>query len=383
MRGGFDRRSSARISLAVAVLPALLLAACGESDSDKQAVAPPPPAVVVAKVERKSVSPSAEFVGRVKAIDKVEIKARVQGFLEQRLFTEGQDVKQGQLLFRIERAPYEAALAQQTANLAGAKATAANTAVQLARAEELARGQNIAKATVDQRRAEDLQARADVARYEAAVEQAEINLGYTEITAPIAGRIGQAAVTQGNIVGPDSGVLATIVSVDPIYVTFPVSQRLFLQNRAEGPVDPTQFVVHIRLPDNSFYRHPGRIDFIDNQVNQGTDTILVRAVFDNPDGVLVDGTFVGVSVERKKTEQALVVPQAAVQIDQAGSYVLAVTANNKAELRRIETGARQGADIVVEKGLREGDSIIVAGQQKVRPGQAVAPEAAQAPAARP
>jgi membrane fusion protein (multidrug efflux system) len=373
--GGWHRRSSILAALAIVALP--VLAGCDEG-GQRAEVPPPPPAVVTAKVALRSVSPSAEFVGRVRAIEKVEIKARVQGFLESREFEEGEIVERGQLLFRIERAPYEAALAQEKANLAGAQAAAANTALQLARAEELARNQNIPKATLDQRRAEDLQARAEVERYEAAVRQAEINLSYTRIEAPISGRIGQAAVTQGNIVGPDSGVLATIVSVDPIYVTFPVSQRLILQSRAEGPIRPEQFVVRLRLPDNSVYRHPGRIDFIDNQVDRGTDTILVRAVFPNPDGVLVDGTFVRVFVERKEAAEALVIPHAAVQIDQAGSYVLVVTADDTVEQRRITTGAQQGADIVVERGLREGERIIVEGQQKVRPGQVVAPTPAQA-----
>ena len=371
MPGGRFRRISV-----LAILAAVLwgLAGCDEGDDRRVDVAPPPPAVVTTTVELKPVSPSAEFVGRVQAIQKVEIKARVGGFLESREFEEGEDVERGDLLFLIERAPYEAELAQQKANLAGAEAASANTSVQLARAEELSRSQNIPKATVDQRRAEHLQAQAEVARAEAAVRQAEINLGYTRIEAPIAGRIGQAAVTQGNIVGPDSGVLATIVSVDPIYVTFPVSQRLFLQTRAEGQIRPEQYVVRIRLPDGSYYREPGRIDFIDNQVNQGTDTILVRAVFANPNRLLVDGTFVSVLVERRETEQALLVPQAAVQIDQAGSYVLAVTEDNEVELRRITTGARQGAEIVVQQGLGEGDIIIVEGQQKVRPGQVVAPQ---------
>lgn len=365
------------------ILAAVMLAGCDSKQQDNAAAAPPPPAVTVAPAVRKDVTRSAEFVGRIRAIDKVELRARVEGFLQARDFTEGQNVKSGDLLFVIEQDPYQAALEQQQANLASAQAQVTNTSQQLARARELSRNQNVSQATVDQRVAEDAAARADVLRYQAAVRAAEINLGYTEIRAPISGRIGQATVTPGNLVAPASGVLATIVSEDPIYITFPISQRILLNIQRSGAIESaSQAVVRIKLADGSLYPQPGRINFLDNQVNQGTDTILVRAQFPNPDGRLVDGQFATVVVEAEQPQQALVVPQAALQVDQAGPFLLVVSADNKVEERRVTTGASQEGEIVIQSGVQEGDSVIVQGGQRVRPGQTVrpTPAAAAAPA---
>jgi membrane fusion protein (multidrug efflux system) len=357
------------------VLGGILLAGCGQDEAASPQAAPPPPAVTVAPVAAADVRPKSEFVGRVEAVDKVELRARVTGFLEQRPFQEGQEVKAGDLLFVIEQPPYQAAVDQQAAELASAQANRANTAVQLQRAEELVRNNNIPKAEVDQRRAADQMAAAQILEAQAALEQAQINYGYTEIRAPIDGKIGQTNYTVGNLIGPDSGVLATIVSQDPMYVTFPVSAAVILQARREGGgalPDPSRLVVRIKLPDGSIYQHPGKIDFLDNQVAQGTDTLAARAVFPNPERLLVDGQFVTVTVEAGEPVTALVVPQGAVQVDQAGPYVLVVGADQKAEQRRVTLGADQGTDVVVQSGLKQGERIIVSGIQKVRPGMQVA-----------
>ena len=375
-----DSGAGSRTVGLLVVLSGVLLAGCGQEEGASPQAAAPPPAVTVAPVEAGDVTAQSEFVGRVEAVNKVELRARVTGFLEQRLFREGQEVKAGDLLYVIEQPPYQAAVDQRKAELASAEANRANTAVQLQRGEELVRNNNIPKAEVDQRRANDQMAAAQILEAQAALEQAQINYGYTDIHAPIDGKIGQTTYTIGNLVGPDSGVLATIVSQEPMYVTFPVSAAVILQTRraAGGELpDPSEFVVRIKLPDGSVYQHPGKIDFLNNQVAQGTDTLTARAVFPNPERLLVDGQFVTVTVEAGEPVTALVVPQGAVQVDQAGSYVLVVGADNKAEQRRVTLGATQGTNVVVQSGLQQGERIIVDGIQKVRPGMQVAANEAQ------
>jgi membrane fusion protein (multidrug efflux system) len=335
----------------------------------------PPPAVTVAPAVTRKVIETGEFIGRVTAIDKVDIVARVPGYIEERNFEEGQQVKTGDLLFRIEQATYKAAVEQQRANLAKAKATELNAKFQLERGRELVRNQNISQATLDQRAADEAAARANVLEAQALLDQAEINLGYTEIRSPIDGRIGLAIYTVGNLVQPSSGKLATIVRQDPIYVIFQASERDVLEYRrrvAESQDKNPHVTVHIRLPDGRPYPHVGLSNFLDVQVDTNTDTLAVRAELPNPDRLLVHGGIVGVTVERGTPRSALVVPQAAVQLDQAGRYVLVVDATKKVELRRVKTGVEDGRDIVVTDGLKEGELIIVEGIQKVRPGQVVA-----------
>ncbi|UEM07329.1 efflux RND transporter periplasmic adaptor subunit (plasmid) [Skermanella rosea] len=361
--------------MALAGFCAAALAACSPEEGAQQGAAPPPPvAVAVAPVARKDVTVGAGFVGRVVAAEDVDIRARVSGFLEKRLFTEGQDVRAGDLLFTIEQAPYKAQVAQARANLASAEAAAVNAAVQLQRALDLVKNKNISEAVVDQRRADDAMAKAAVLQNRAALEQAEINLGYTEIRAPLSGRIGRSSYSPGSLVGPEAGALAAIVSQDPVHVTFPVSQREILQFKrraAETGEAANRAIVRLTLADGQAYPHPGRVDFLDVKVDPGTDTLTVRAELPNPDRLLTDGQFATVTVEREMPEQALVVPQAAVQADQAGTFVLVVGGDGKVEVRRVALGSGGNGETVVEKGLREGEMVIVEGVQKVRPGQAV------------
>jgi len=334
----------------------------------------PPPAVSVAPVVSRQVTETADFVGRIVAVDKVDIVARVSGFIEERNFTEGQQVKAGDLLFRIEQATYKAAVDQQRANLARAKATQTNTALQLERGKELIANRTIPQSTLDQRAADDAAAKADVMQAQALLEQAEINLGYTEIRSPIDGKIGLASFTVGNLVALTSGTLARIVSQDPIYVTFQASERdvlAYKRRLAESADKNPHVTIHLKLPDGTIYEQPGITNFLDVQVDPNTDTQIVRAQVPNPDGRLVPGGVVGVVVERGPPQAALVVPQAAVQLDQAGRYVLIVDEAKKVELRRVTTGVEEGRDVVVTEGLKEGELVIVEGVQKVRPGQIV------------
>ena len=354
-----------------APVAALILIACNGA---AMAQGVPPPAVSVKPVVSRQVTETADFVGRVVAIDKVDIVARVPGFIKERNFTEGQHVKTGDLLFRIEPDTYKAAVDQQEANLAKAKATEVNAGLQLERGKELVHNQNIPQSTVDQRAADEAAAQADILQAKALLEQAQINLGYTEIRAPIDGRIGLATFTVGNLVEPSSGRLATIVSQDPIYVTFQASERdviTYKHRLAESGGKNEHLPIHIRLPDGTIYQHAGITNFLDVQVETNTDTVQVRAQVPNPEGLLVPGGIVGVMVETAAPKSLLMVPQSAIQFDQAGHYVLVVDDAKKVELRRVTTGTEQGRDVVVTEGLKQGELVIVEGIQKVHPGQIV------------
>jgi membrane fusion protein, multidrug efflux system len=336
----------------------------------------------VVKVAPQDVTPSMQFVGRVAAIGMVDLRARVTGFLERgsssnprALFIEGQDVNKGDLLYLIEQPPFQAQVASAKAQVAQAEANLAEANATLQRVREAVPSGAVSKQELDQATAAAEEGQAQVMAAKAQLQTAEINLGYTEIYAPISGKIGLTNFTFGNLVGPSSGVLATIVSQDPIYVTFPVSAAVItqVQDEASGKLPPPDsFVVRIVLPDGTVYPQPGRIDFLSNQVDQNTDTLTVRARFANPRRILVDGEFVTVTVETAAPEMALVVPQPAVQTDQAGSYVLVVNSDNKVEQRRVTLGAEHGTDVVVQSGLKQGEKVIVEGIQKVRPGMVVA-----------
>jgi membrane fusion protein, multidrug efflux system len=373
---GFDRRLPSLWLLVWTVL----LAACGEAEQTP-AAATPPPAVSVVAVEPQNVTPSAQFVGRVVAIDQVDLRARVQGFLEQRLFTEGQDVKKGDLLYVIEQPPFQAQVEEAQADLARAEASVAETKATLERVQQASGSGAVSKQEVDQALANDQRAQAEVLAAKAQLEIAQLNLSYTEITAPIDGRIGLTTYTIGNLVGPDSGTLATIVSEDPIYVTFPVSSRIRLEVREEAIArgHPGHFVVHAQLPNGKTYAHPGKVNFLNIETDQTTDTITVRAEFPNPESLLVDGQFVNVTVEREQPEERLVVPQPALQLDQGGSYVLLVNSEDEVEQRRIQAGQLYQGNVVVQSGLQPGEQVIVDGIQKVRPGMKVQATVVQPP----
>jgi len=370
--GGRATAASATTLVASALLVALL-AGCGEKPQ-AQTAASPPPAVGVRVAEMKGVARSYSFVGRIKAIDVVQLRARVEGFLEKVLFTEGQDVKTGDMLFQIEKTQYQAALDQAKANLASAQAQELNAELAFNRSQELLKNQTVPQALLDQNRANLESAKASVLQNRASVTIAQENLGYTDIKAPIDGRIGLTTYTQGNLVNPASGVLATIVSQDPIYVQFPVSLRELDNIRTARKQESGHLIkieVLVRLSSGREYPHPGVWNYTDTQVDLQTDTLLMRATLPNPERQLVDGAFVTVEVKERQEQQRLVVPQAALQVDQAGNYVLVVNDDRKVELKRIKTGPQVDTDVVVEDGLRQGEKVIVDGVQKVRPGQVV------------
>ncbi len=322
----------------------------------------------------KGVARSYSFVGRIKAIDTVQLRARVEGFLEKVLFKEGQDVKTGDLLYQIEKTQYQAAADQAKANLAAAQAQELNAELAFNRSLELSKNQTVPQALLDQNRANLESAKANVLQNQASVTIAQENLSYTDIKAPIDGRIGLTTFTQGNLVNAASGVLATIVSQDPIYVQFPVSVRELENIRAARKQENGSLIkieVLVRLSSGREYPHPGVWNYTDTQVDQQTDTLVMRATLPNPERQLVDGAFVTVEVKERQEQPRLVVPQAALQVDQAGNYVLVVNDDHKVELKRVKTGPPVDTDVVIEDGLRQGEKVIVDGVQKVRPGQVV------------
>jgi len=332
----------------------------------------PPPAVLVQPAELKPIADQAEFIGRAAAVDKVELRARVKGFLGPRKFNDGDEVKEGQLLFTIEPEPYQAAVDQKVAQRDAAKAALTNAQLQLTRAEELLRSKTGTQATYDQRLSEQLQAKAQLEDAAAQLRDAEIQLSYTQIKSPIAGRIGRAAVSPGNIVGPDSGVLATVVSENPIRVLFSITQRELLDARRDT-TSGDALVVRLRLADGNLYKAKGKLDFIDVTADAKTDGQMVRAVFDNKEGLLTDGQTVRVIVEGEKAPTVVAVPQAAVALDQTGSYLFVVNDKNVAEQRRVKTGVSRDGQIAIAEGLKAGEKVIIQGQQRVRPGMTVNP----------
>ena len=361
-----------RLPLCVSVI-VVLLGACNNQQPAQPAAAPPP-AVGVQKASLKGVSRSYAFIGRIKAIESVALRARVQGFLEKVSFTEGQDVKAGDVLYQIEKVQYQAQVDQAAANLASAKAQELNAQLTFNRTSELLKNQNASQATLDLNRANLDVARSGVLQNEAALTQAKENLGYTDVIAPVDGRVGRTTYTKGNLVGPTSDALATIVSQDPIYVQFQVSVRQLEEIRAARKQEDGRLIkieILVRQPSGKEYPHPGVWNYTDPQVDQQTDTLTMRATLPNPERQLIDGQFATVEVRERQEQQRLVVPQAAIQVDQAGNYVLLVDKDNKVELRRVKTGPNQETDIVIEQGLTADDSVIVDGVQKVRPGQVV------------
>ncbi|MBX6370594.1 MAG: efflux RND transporter periplasmic adaptor subunit [Rhodospirillales bacterium] len=370
------RRCSLTGSLLALAMIAAPAASAGPAEPGKAV-----PTVGVASVTRKAATPSLTFTGRIEAVAKVELRARVDGYLEQREFTEGGEVKAGDLLFVIEKGPYEAQLAQIEASIEAASAALRLAQLELDRKVELLRKQVVAQAQVDDVRAKHDEAQAALLRQKAAAMEATLNLGYTEIRAPVSGQIGRAAFSVGNYVGPSSGTLATLVSRDPIYATFPVSQRELIavrQKAVETGADMRAITVRLQLADGSSYREVGKLDFVDVTMSRETDTVLVRAEFPNPDRLLIDGQLVTVHVELATGETALFVPQQALQFDQTGFYVLVVDKENRVKIRRITLGEGREGEVEVKSGLAEEERVIIDGVQKVRPDQVVEVTAAAA-----
>ncbi len=339
-----------------------------------------PTAIPVGTVaaELRPITKATEFVGRVEARERVEIRARVTGFLQDVLFKEGEAVKAGDVLYRIEPESFQAAVQQAQGALYEAQGRYANATAQRGRTEELVKTDTASRALLDERVANEKEAQGQVVTADANLKTATVNLGYTTISAPISGEIGRTKLTKGNVVGPDTGPLTVIVSRDPMYVTFPVSQRVFLTLQVERASLREALSVHIRFSDGSTYAESGLINFIDVTVDKATDTVVVRATMPNPNGALIDGQLVRVSVEANKPEEKVLVPQSALIVDQQGTYVFTV-ADGKAVVTRVKTGGESGPYMIVEEGLKGGEQVVVQGMESLRPGSPVVASPAPPP----
>jgi membrane fusion protein (multidrug efflux system) len=327
--------------------------------------------VGVVKAEHKSIEKTLDFVGRVEAVNRVEIRARVQGFLEAVLFKEGDPIKEGDPLYRIEKGMFQAAVEQAEGALTRSKASKTLTEVQLQRAEDLLAKNAGTQVARDQAFAADEQAKGQILSDQANLDTAKINLGYTDIVAPVSGRISRTNITKGNVVGPDSGPLTVVVSQDPMYVTFPVSQRELLRAQEVGyQIKFDEIKAKLRFANGRTYDQAGQLNFVDVTVDRATDTVLVRATFPNPASQLVDGQLVRVTLESGSPQELVVVPQSALIADQEGTYVFVVE-DDKAVVKRIKPGGESGTDVVVQEGLSGNEQVIVEGLQGVRPGAPV------------
>jgi len=333
----------------------------------------PPPAVGVVAAKQQAITQSSEYIARIQATNRVNLVARVAAYLEEVLFTDGAEVKKGQLLYRLEQGPFQADVQAKDAAIAQFKAQLRNAEIVLQRAQALLKTPAGQQATVDTALAAQDALKAQILGAEAQLQQSKINLDYTEIRAPIDGKIGRTAITAGNYVNPGRGTLVSIVSQDPTYIVFPVSTRtvIELQQRAGGKADA--LTIRVRLPDGTLYDQPGKLDFIDNSVAGNTDTMVLRGIVPNPKRLLVDGELVQAILQDIKPIEALAVPRAAVLADQQGDYVFVVGKDNKVEKRPVKLGQSTPALAAVIGGLNEGENVVVDGIQRVRPGLTVSP----------
>jgi membrane fusion protein, multidrug efflux system len=365
-------------TLVLAALTALVLSGCGKGTPAGGPGGPggamPPPEVGVVTARATTVALHQQLVGRLAPFRSADVRARVPGVLQRRVYDEGSDVRQGQVLFLIDPAPLQAALGQSEAALAQAQATYANAKSAADRARLLLPQKYISRSDYDNALAAERSAAASVQQARAGVESARINRGYATVRAPISGRAGKQQVTEGALVGqPDATLLTTVDQIDPLYVNFSISvgQLDTLHRQAGGAAGGS---VEVVLPDGSVYGYPGTLDFSGDVVDPATGAVALRARVPNPDKRLLPGTYVTLNATMGEIHDAFLVPQAAVQRDAQGAYVLVVGKDGKVERRTVDAGANpamgsQDGNWIVTKGLAGGEQIIVSGLQKAQPGQ--------------
>lgn len=389
----FERRRHTLLHRSAPIIVSLLLLSAGLSACDdnkttaQTASQPPAPQVTVSKPVKKLVSDFDEYVGRFVAVDFVEVRARVSGYLDSIHFTDGQLVKEGDPLFTIDRRPFEAALDQAKAAVEQAKANLAFAEADLKRGEGLVRGTTITQQTFDQRIQAKRVAEANVTAQAAATRQADLDLKFTELVAPVSGRIGDRRVSVGNLVtGGTAGtttLLATIVSVDPMRLEFTMDEASYLRYinalasaRSNSANSGTKLPAQLRLIDEDDFVHKGRIDFVDNAIDRSSGTIRGRAEFPNPDGKLTPGMFGRVRIATSPPAEALLVPDAAIGTEQVKKFVYVVDSNNVATPKYVTLGPVVDGLRVIKAGLNPDDLVVVNGLMRVRPGAKVSPQPA-------
>ena len=366
------------LPLAMSLLVAAVVSACSGSQAAPGAGMPPPPEVSVAQVLSKNIKQWDDFTGRVAAVETVELRPRVSGYVERVAYREGDDVSKGQLLFLIDQRPSRAALARAEADLERARSEARLARSQDVRAQTLIDAKAISREEYDTRKAATAQSNAGVNAAEAAVAAARLDLQFTEVRSPINGRAGRAIVTVGNLAQADATTLTTVVSLNPVHVYFESDEQAFLRYAGlarKGQRDATRNPVRVGLANETGYPHAGTVDFVDNQVDPATGTIRARAVLPNPDHIFTPGLFARVQLEGSAEFKALLVDDKAVLTDQDRKYVYVLGAENKAMRKDVTLGRTVDGLRVVESGLTPQDKVIVSGVQKVFfPGMPVTPQ---------
>lgn len=364
-------------SVAASVVIALAIAGCGSQAATGEGM-PPPPEVSVATVLSKPVTQWDEFTGRVAAVETVELRPRVSGYVHKVAYLEGQEVRKGDLLFVIDPRPYRAALDRAEAELERARSEARLAHAQDARAQSLIEAKAISREDFETRRAAASGSDAAVRAAEAAVAAARLDLQFTQVRSPIDGRAGRALVTEGNLAHADSTLLTTVVSQDPVFVYFESDEHSFLRYSElarTGERSRTSNAVRVGLANETGYPHQGTVDFMDNQVDPRTGTIRARAVLRNPDRLFTPGLFARVQLEGSAESEALLIDDKAVLTDQDRKYVYVLGPDNTAVRKDVVLGRTAGGLRVVESGLKPSDKVIVHGVQKVFfPGMPVAPK---------
>jgi membrane fusion protein (multidrug efflux system) len=355
----------------------LALTACGGKAPPPP---PPPPEVGVINAQPRTVPLERSLVGRLSSFRTADVRARVAGVLLKRTYAEGSDVKQGQRLFQIDPAPYQAALAAAKASLAQAQASYTNAHVNAERARQLAPKGYVSRSDLDNAEATERSAAASVAQMRANVESAQINLGYTDVTSPIDGRAGEQQVTEGALVGQgDATLLTRVDQLDPVYVNFTLSVADLEQMRSAARAgditlaDADKAQVRVLLTDGKPYPQPGLLDFSDTTVNPATGAVNLRAKVANPDRVLLPGMYATLQADLGLRHGVFLLPQPAVQRDPAGAYVLVVGEDGKVARKNVDLGETHGSDWLVTGGLKAGDQVIVSGVQKAKPGSPAKP----------
>lgn len=358
------------------VISTITLTGC---DKSAQQGAMPPPVVQYIKVPDKEVGDYHEFIARTAAVDKVQIRARVEGFIDKRAFVEGGQVKKGALLFEIDPKPYIASLQKAKADLASSKAGLIKASKDLKRSKELFKEGYISQADLDAQTSTKDQALAAVEAARAATETARLNLSYTRIKAPFSGKVGKARYSVGNLVGPTSEPLVTLTSVDPIYVNFQVTENQLLNYeqstlKQHGKSKDNQYTLNLRLPTGFSYDHQGKLNFFDTAISKTTGTLNLRASFPNPEHLLYPGLYVTLIAESKDKHLQPVIPQSAVQENQQGYFVIVIDDNNIAKDREVKLGRRIGPMWVVSQGIKPGEKLAVGGLQKIKINAPVIPK---------